>query len=149
CGACCATDSGCRASAKQEPRAKARGSCMTELVLDRSVPADFVVHAGAEDVVIELDAARCDVQAKASEGRLRERGVAVKLDIEIRALARPAVTERVLIAGAHRPTGAGIALLMASASLIADEEFGGVDFCPRRAAGHVHQRLVPKPAPAA
>src|SRR5262249_39111365 len=112
-----------------------------------SVPpaADLVVHAGAEDVVIELVGARRDVQASASEGRLCERGVCVKLDIEILALDRPAVTERVLIAGTHRPTGAGIALLMAGASLIADEEFGRVDLCPRSAAGHVHQRLVPKP----
>src|SRR6516165_267587 len=115
----------------------------------RSVPpaADLVVHAGAEDVVIELDAARRDVQASAAEGRLRERGVVVELDIEIFALDRPAVTERVLPADAHRPTGAGIALLMAGASLIADEKFGRVDLCPRSAAGRVDHRLVP-PGPA-
>src|SRR5262249_9360548 len=101
------------------------GFLRVELVA-RSVPpaADLVVHAGAEDVVRELGVARRDVQAKASEGRLREGLVVVKLDIEIPALDRPAVTERVLIAGAHRPTGAGIALLMAGAGLIANEEFG-------------------------
>src|SRR6516225_11611747 len=126
------------------------GFLRVELVA-RSVPpaAELVVHAGAEDVVIELVGARRDVQASASEGRLRERGVVVKLDIEVLALDRPAVTKRVLVAGAHRPTGAGIALLMAGASLSADEKFGRVDFCPRRAAGHVGHRLVPKPAPAA
>src|SRR5499427_10251498 len=126
------------------------GFLRVELVA-RSVPpaAELVVHAGANDVVIELDAARCDVQAKASEGRLRERGVVVELDIEILALDRPAVTERVLIAAAHRPTGAGIALLMAGASLDADQKLGRVDFCPRSAAGHVHHRLVAEPAPAA
>src|SRR6516225_5453705 len=117
----------------------------------RSVPpaADLVVHAGAEDVVIELVGARRDIPASSTERRLCERGVVVELDVEILALDRPAVAERVLIAGAHRPTGAGIALLMAGAGLIADEEFGRVDFCPRRAAGHVRHRLVPKPAPAA
>src|SRR5262249_13002871 len=116
-----------------------------------SVPpaADLVVHAGAEDVVIELDAARRDVQTSATERRLCERGVVVKLDIEILALDRPAVAERVLVAGAHRPTGAGIALLMAGGGLSADQKLGRVDLCPRRAAGHVDQRLVPKPAPAA
>src|SRR6516164_10072468 len=120
------------------------GFLRVELVA-RSVPpaAELVVHAGAEDVVIELVGARRDVQASASEGRLRERGVVVKLDIEILALDRPAVTERVLVAGAHRPTGAGIALLMAGAGLSADEEFGRVDLCPRRAAGHIDHRLVP------
>src|SRR6516165_12681468 len=125
------------------------GFLRVELVA-RSVPpaADLIVHAGAEDVVIELDAARRDVQASASEGRSGERGVVVELDIKIFALDRPAVTERVLIADARRPTGAGIAFLMAGASLIADEKFGRVDFCPRRAAGHVDHRLVPKPAPA-
>src|SRR2546430_16092046 len=95
-----------------------------------------------------LAAARGGIQAEAAEGRLRERGVVVELDVEILALDRPAVAERVLVAGAHRPTGAGIALLMAGAGLNADEEFGRVDFCPRRAAGDVDQRLVPKPAPA-
>src|SRR5262249_11481142 len=100
-------------------------------------------RAGENEVFSELDAARCDVQAKASEGRLCERGVVVKLDIEILALDRPAVTERVLVAGAHRPTGAGIALLMAGASLDADEEFRRVDLCPRRAAGHIAHRLAP------
>src|SRR6516164_7322207 len=91
------------------------GFLRVELVA-RSVPpaAELVVHAGAEDVVRELVGARRDVQADASEGRLGERGVVVKLDIEILALDRPAVTERVLIA-----------------------------------AGHVHHRLVPEPAPAA
>src|SRR5215469_12155023 len=135
---------------KAKTPGKSPGVLRVELVA-RSVPpaADLVVHAGAEDVVIELGVARRDVQAKAPEGRLRERLGVVKLDIEILALDRPAVTELVLIAGTHRPTGAGIALLMAGAGLIANEEFGRVDFCPRRAAGHVRHRLVPKPAPAA
>src|SRR5499427_650763 len=126
------------------------GFLRVELVA-RSVPpaADLVVHAGAEDVVVELVGARRDVQALASEGRLCERGVVVELDIEILAPDRPAVTERVLIAAAQRPTGAGIALLMAGASLDADQKLGRVDFCPRRAAGHVHHRLVAEPAPAA
>src|SRR5215469_9766098 len=126
------------------------GFLRVELVA-RSVPpaADLVVHAGAEDVVIELDAARRDVQASATEGRLGERGVVVKLDIEILALDRPAVAERVLRAATQRPTGAGIALLMAGASLDADQKLGRVDFCPRSAAGHVHHRLVAEPAPAA
>src|SRR5262249_39463004 len=114
CGARCAADGGCGASAKQKPRAKARGFCVIERVA-RSVPraADLVVQAGAEDVVIELVAARRDIPASSTEGRLCERGVVVELDVEILALDRPAVAERVLIAGAHRPTGAGIALLMA------------------------------------
>src|SRR5262249_28880500 len=126
------------------------GFLRVELVA-RSVPpaADLVVHAGGEDVVVEFVGRGRVVQALASEGRLCERGVVVKLDIEILALDRPAVTERVLIAGAHRPTGAGIALLMAGASLEADQKLGRVDLGPRRAAGHVRHRLVPKPAPAA
>src|SRR5262249_62430048 len=90
---------------------------------------------------------RREIQASTSEGRLRERGVVVKLDVEILALDRPAVTERVLIAAAQRPTGAGVALLMAGAGLIADEKLGRVDFGPGSAAGDVHHRLVP-PAPA-
>src|SRR6516225_8656474 len=115
----------------------------------RSVPAaDLVVNAGAEDVVIELDAARREIQALASEGRLRERGVVVELDVEILALDRPAVTERILVAGAERPTGASVALLMAGAGLSADKKLGRVDFGPGSAAGDVHHRLVPKPAPA-
>src|SRR5262245_40621731 len=137
-----------RSDRKAKTPGESPGFCMTEL-LARSVPAELVVHARAEDVVIELGAARRDVQAKASEGRLCERLVVVKLDIEILALDRPAVTERVLIAAAHRPTGAGIALLMTGASLDADQKLGRVDFCPRSAAGHVDHRLVPNPAPAA
>src|SRR5262249_56119800 len=112
---------------KQNPRAKARGSCLT-LCVDRSVPAELVVHAGAEDVVIELDVARCDIIG--SEGRRGERGVVVELDIEILALDRPAVTERVFPAAANRPTAAGIALLMAGAGLHADENLGPFDFSP-------------------
>src|SRR5215469_13222983 len=123
---------------KAKTPGKSPGVLRVELVA-RSVPpaADLVVHAGAEDVVIELGVARRDVQAKASEGRLRERLVVVKLDIEILALDRPAVTEGVLVAGTHRPTGAGIALLMAGARLSADLKFGHVDFGPRSAAGHI------------
>src|SRR6516165_11225579 len=74
-------------------------------------PAELVVHAGAEDVVIELDVARCDICI--TEGRTVERGVVVELDIEIFAFDRPAVTERVFDAGTHGPAAAGIALLMA------------------------------------
>src|SRR5262249_38733333 len=84
-----------------------------------------------------------------SEGRRGERGVVVELDIEIFALDRPAVAERVFQAAAHRPTAAGVALLMAGAGLSADEKLGRVDLGPRTAAGHVQKRLVPKPAPAA
>src|SRR6516165_4467390 len=135
------------ATAKQKPWAKARGFYVIELVA-RSVPAELVVHAGAEDVVIELVVARREIQAETAEGRLRERGVVVELDVEILALDRPAVAERVLVAGAQRPTGAGVALLMAGAGLDADEKLGRVDFCPRSAAGDIHHRLVPKPAPA-
>src|SRR5215475_9514641 len=133
---------------KQKPRAAARGSCLT-LCVACSVPAELVVHAGAEDVVIELDVARRDVQARSTEGRSGERGVVVELDIEILALDRPAVAERVFQAAAHRPTAAGIALLMAGGGLGADEKLGRVDLGPRTAAGHVQKRLVPKPAPAA
>src|SRR5262249_5839401 len=133
---------------KQKPRAAARGSCLT-LCVACSVPAELVVHAGAEDVVIELDVARRDVQASASEGRSGERGVVVELDIEILALDRPAVAERVFTAAAHRPTAAGVALLMAGGGLGADEKFGGVDLGQGPAAGHIDHRFVPKPAPAA
>src|SRR5262249_19514098 len=115
--------------------------------LGGSCSPDFEVHARAEDVVIELDVARCDIIG--SEGRRGERGVVVELDIEILALDRPAVAERVFQAAADRPTAAGIALLMAGGGLSADEKFGGVDLGPRTAAGHVQKRLVPKPAPAA
>src|SRR5262249_18684328 len=131
---------------KQNPRAAARGSCLT-LCVACSVPAELVVHAGAEDVVIELDVARRDVQAQASEGRSGERGVVVELDIEILALDRPAVAERVFPAAANRPAAAGIALLMAGGGLGADEKLGGVDLGPRSAAGHVEPRLAP-PGPA-
>src|SRR5262245_7373435 len=131
---------------KQKPRAKARGSCLT-LCVACSVPAELVVHAGAEDVVIELDVARCDIIG--SEGRRGERGVVVELDIEILALDRPAVAERVFPAAANRPTTACGARLMAGGGLGADEKLGRVDLGPRTAAGHVEHRLVPKPAPAA
>src|SRR5215510_12350065 len=96
---------------------------------------------------MELDVARRDVQAKASEGRSGECGVVVELDIEILALDRPAVAERVFPAAAHRPTAAGIALLMAGGVIGADEKLGRVDLGPRTAAGHVDHRLVP-PGPA-
>src|SRR5262249_21760148 len=102
---------------KAKTPGEARGSCLTQSV-DRSVPADLVVHARAEDVVIELDVARRDIVG--SEGRRGERGVVVELDIEILALDRPAVTERVFPAAANRPTAAGVALLMAGGSLSAD-----------------------------
>ena len=92
-----------------------------------SVPAELVVHAGTEDVVMELDVARCDIQASATEGGRGERGPVVELDIEILAPDRPAVTERVFQAAANRPTATCIALLMAGASLSADEKFGRVD----------------------
>src|SRR5262249_44281765 len=65
-----------------------------------------------------------------------------ELDIEIFALDRPAVAERVFPAGAHRPTGTSIALLM-TGTKATDLKFGHVDFGPRSAAGHVHHRLVP------
>src|SRR6266446_8870814 len=119
---------------------------MAELVFDRSVPgADLVVQAGAEDVVIELDLARCDVSG--TEGSSGERGEVVELDIEIFALGRPAVTERVFDAAAHGPTAARIALLMAGIEDGAEEKFGRVDLGPRTAAGHVDHRLIP-PGPA-
>src|SRR6516165_6805300 len=91
------------------------GPCICALsrgsVTRAPAPAELVVHAGAEDVVIELDVARCDISN--TEGGTRERGVVVELDIEIFALDRPAVAERVFDAGAHGPAAAGIALLMA------------------------------------
>src|SRR5215471_15861954 len=97
----CAPDNGRGTTIKQKPRARARGSCVIELVAS-SVPAapEPVVHAGAEDVVIELVVARRDVQALASERRRVERRVVVELDIEILALDRPAVAERVFPAAA-------------------------------------------------
>src|SRR5262249_40310523 len=112
-----------------------------------SVPAELVVHAGAEDVVIELDVARRDVQASASEGRSGERGVVVELDIEILALDRPAVAERVFPAAANRPTAAGVALLRPGGGRAAEENRGGVVLAPRAAAGHEGHRLAP-PGPA-
>jgi len=104
-----------------------------------------IVHAGAEDVVIELDIARCDVSE--AEGRGAERGVVVEVDIEIFALDRPAVTERVFDAAADGPAAARIALLVAGTNEGTEEEFGRVDFGPRSAAGHVDHRLIP-PGPA-
>src|SRR5215813_12806993 len=94
---------------KQKPRAKARGSCLTQSA-DRSVPAELVVHAGAEDVVIELDVARCDIIG--SEGRRGERGVFFELDLEILPLLHPAAAQRAFHPATNRPTAAGIALLM-------------------------------------
>src|SRR5262245_63402549 len=76
-----------------------------------------------------------------------ERGVVVEVDIEIFALDRPAVSERVFDAAAHGPTAARIALLMAGIEDGTEEEFGRVDFGPRAAAGHVDHRLIP-PGPA-
>src|SRR6516165_4129309 len=137
---------------KQKPRGESPGPCICALSRGSvararaPAPAELVVHAGAEDVVIELDVARCDISN--TEGGTRERGVVVELDIEIFALDRPAVAERVFDAGAHGPAAAGIALLMAGTNLSADEKFGRVDLGPRTAAGHVQKRPVPKPAPA-
>src|SRR5262244_2345542 len=104
-----------------------------------------IVQPAAEDVVIELDVARSDVSV--AEGWRGERGVVVEVDIEIFAVDRPAVTERVFDAAAHGPAAARIALLVAGANEGTEEEFGRVDFGPRTAAGHVDNRLVPPPKP--
>src|SRR5262249_36833890 len=97
------------------------------------------------DVVVELNVARCDI-VNAKRGRV-ERGVVVEVDIQIFALDRPAVSERVFDAAAHGPTAARIALLMAGIEDGTEEEFGRVDFGPRTAAGHVDHRLIPPPKP--
>src|SRR5215831_13703698 len=75
------------------------------------------------------------------------KGGEVEVDIEIFAVDRPAVTERVFDAAAHGPAAARIALLVAGANEGTEEEFGRVDFGPRTAAGHVDHRLVPPPKP--
>src|SRR5215470_11419569 len=82
---------------------------------------ELVVHTGTEDVVIELDVDRCDVSNR--EGRSGERGPVVELDIEIFALDRPAVAERVFKARTHCPTAAGSALLMAVPRAPAGKKF--------------------------
>src|SRR5262249_1153610 len=86
--------------------------------------AELVVQPGALDIVPEFNLARCDIaEWGRCEGSGRERVKVVELDIQKFALGRPAVTERVFDAAAHRPTAAGIALLMAGSNLIADEKF--------------------------
>src|SRR5262245_10512928 len=86
--------------------------------------AELVVQTGAPDIVLELNLARCDIaEWGRCEGSGRERVKVVELDVQKFALDRPAITQHVFDAAAHRPTAAGIALLMAGSNLIADEKF--------------------------
>src|SRR5260221_4883978 len=111
------------------------------LLIDR-LP-ELVVHAGAPDVILDLDVARLDVCG--GERRAGERGESAEVGVEKFALDRPAVAQRVFDAATDGPTAAGVALLMACALRSGGQPFGGVDFCPGAAAGHVQKRLVPKP----
>src|SRR5262249_15742388 len=104
---------------------------------------ELVVHAGAPDVILELDVARLD--ARRAERRAGERGESAEVDVEKFALDRPAVAERVLSTNAHRPSAAGVAFLVAGSDYIRGQEFRGVDFCPCAAAGYVQKRVGPKP----
>src|SRR5262249_18221386 len=136
-----ATEQGIKTEALGRGFNPAKGFLTQELwgALDES--PKLVVQPAAEDVVVDLDVARCDVSV--AEGRRVERGVVVEVDVEIFALDRPAVTERVFDAAAHGPAAARIALLMAGIKDGTEEEFGRVDFGPRPAASRVHHRLVP------
>src|SRR6266540_5335263 len=128
----------------EQPQRKAPGASPGLCnVLRGPVLPELVVHAGAPDVVLELDLARRDVAR--GEGTGRERVVVIKLDIQKFALDRPAVAHRVFDAATDGPTAAGVALLMACPLRIGSQPFRGVDFCPGAAAGRVHKRLVPKP----
>src|SRR6266436_3424513 len=104
------------------------------LLIDR-LP-ELVVHAGAPDVILDLNLARA-VQ--------RGRVVRTEVGVEKFALARPAVAQRVFGAAASGPTAAGRALLAAGKDRIDGVPLRGVDFCPGAAAGHVQKRPVPKP----
>jgi hypothetical protein len=55
--------SGDHVSQSKNPGGKPGVLAFTQLGLDRSVPADLVVHARAEDAVIEPNVARCVVAA--------------------------------------------------------------------------------------
>src|SRR6266478_1152678 len=77
------------------------------LLIDR-LP-ELVVHAGAPDVIVDLDLARLD--AIRAEGRAGERGVRAEVGVEKFALDRPAVAQRVFDAAADGVTAARIALL--------------------------------------
>src|SRR5262249_41433555 len=125
---------------KAKAPGKNRGPDICVLSRGLVAPAELVVQTGAPDVVLELNLARCDVAD--AEGTSRERGKVVELDVEKFAFGRPAVAKRVFEAAAHRPTAAGIALLMAGTKRTAGEKFRRVDLCPRAAASAVHHRLV-------
>src|ERR1700745_1413351 len=78
------------------------------------------------------------------------RGIVAEVDVEVLALHRPAVAERVLIAGAHRPSVDPVRLLETGRCLGAEDPPRKVDLRPGSAAGDVEHRLVPDgPAEAA
>src|SRR6266498_3219208 len=133
----------------EQPQRKAPGASPGLCnVLRGPVLPELVVHAGAPDVVLELDLARRDVAR--GEGTGRERVVVIKLDIQKFALDRPAVAHRVFDAATDGPTAAGIALLVAALdwSRGGEEPFRGVDLGPGAAAGDVDHCFVSPPAPA-
>src|SRR6266498_1420908 len=134
----------------EQPQRKAPGASPGLCnVLRGPVLPELVVHAGAPDVVLELDLSRRDVAR--GEGTGRERVVVIKLDIQKFALDRPAVAHRVFDAATDGPTAAGVALLVAALdwSRAAEEPFRGVDLGPGGAASDVDHCFVSPPAPEA
>src|SRR5262249_41765612 len=108
---------------------------------DRGSPAEPVVHADAEDIVVELDLARREhVYRDETAG---ERPVAAEVDIEKLALDRPAITDGIFGADADRPAGAPIGLRERCDRRIAVEPRGRIDLGIGAAAGDVPQPLVP------
>src|SRR6266540_1601798 len=129
----------------EQPQRKAPGASPGLCnVLRGPVLPELVVHAGAPDVVLELDLARRDVAR--GEGTGRERVVVIKLDIQKFALDRPAVAHRVFDAATDGPTAAGIALLVAALdwprSVAREDPFRGVYLGPAGAAGDIDHCFV-------
>src|SRR5262249_44124660 len=103
--------------------------------LDRFLP-ELVVHAGAPDVILDLDVARKDVRR--AERRAGEGPESAEVGVEELALDRPAVPQRVFNAATDGPTAARAALWVAGRNGVGGLPFGGVDFFPGVAAPHLH-----------
>src|SRR5205823_14900786 len=88
------------------------------LVLDRSVPAELVVHAGPEDVVIAAHFPRSEDRREWQDTGKGPRGA----EVDIEKLSA-------FDAGTHGPTAAPVALGKGG-QRIGGNPFRGIDFCP-------------------
>src|SRR5262249_32086143 len=150
-----------RTAGKQKPKEPASEKIKTEALGGGVNPAEGfltqelwgaldespepIVHAGAPDVALQVHVAvgNGPDRAPCPHPHAVERFPIAEVNVEVLALDRPAVTERVFEAAAHRPAATRIGLLDTRGDLIADDPERAVDLRPRSAAGHVDHRLVP------